>query len=159
MVVVGFVESDVVFSVNDEVACVNVVSFKNHLEDFRLMHSTFLHEVDNFILDNDGMIYVVIELHLNFVLKLSLLGQEVLLLNRFSEIFVVLSQEVELANVGPRVESITHWILGVESNILATSQQKDFVNFSLEVLPVKNMRQPSKATESVENRCCYLPTP
>jgi hypothetical protein len=91
VVVVGFVESDVVFCVDNEIAGIDVVTLSDHLEYFGLMDSTLLHEVNDLILYKNSMISVVIELYLNFVFKLTSLGQEVFFLYWVSEVFIVFS--------------------------------------------------------------------
>lgn len=122
MVVAWLAESDVVLSVDNEIAGVDVVSLKDLFEDFGLVHSALFHEVNDFILYDDCMVNVVVKLNLHFVLKLSCLVHEVLILNWVSKVFVVLSQEVEFANVSPRVESVSHWVLCIEPNVFTSSQ-------------------------------------
>ena len=59
-VVVGLVEAHGLLCVDDEVACINVVAFHDHLEDFRLVNSAFLHEADALILNGDHVVHIVI---------------------------------------------------------------------------------------------------
>jgi len=90
MVVIRFIESDIVLSINNEIACVNVVSFHDHIKYFWLMNSSFFHEVDGFILDHESMVTIVVQLNLEFVFQLTLFSQEILIFCWFSEILVVL---------------------------------------------------------------------
>lgn len=101
MIVVRLVESDVVLCIDDEITGINIVTLKNHFKDFGLMHCSFLHEVNNFILDYDCMINVVIKLNLYFVLKLTLLAHEVLFLNWICEVFIIFGKKVEFTDVSP----------------------------------------------------------
>lgn len=159
MVVVRFIESDIVLSINDIVACVDIVSLEDHFKDFRLVHGSFLHEVDDFILNNDGVVNIVIQLNLNLVFHLTLLCKEILFLNWFCEIFVVFCEQVEFANMGPGVEPVTKRILSVESHVLSTLQKVNLMDLPLEVLPIENMRQPRKSIEEVEQNSADLPVP
>ena len=52
-VLVWLVEAHRLLRVDHEVTRVNVVAFHDHFEDFRLVYGSFLHEVDNLILDHD----------------------------------------------------------------------------------------------------------
>ena len=142
VVVAWLVEPNVVFSVDHEVTSVDVVSLENHFKYFWLVDDALLHEVDDFILNNDRMINVVVELNLHLVLQLACLVHEIFVLSWLCKFFVVLSKEVELTNVSPRVESVSHWVLSVEPHILASSEKEDFVNFSLQMLPVENVWHP-----------------
>jgi len=91
VVVVWLVESDVVFSVNNEVGSVNVIALNNHFKDLRLMNSTFFHEVNSLVLHHNSVIHIVIELNLHLVLKLTSFVQEFLIFNGISKVFVILS--------------------------------------------------------------------
>jgi len=99
--VVRLVESDIVLCIDNEITGVNIVALKNHFKDFGLMHCSFLHEVHNFILNDNCMINVVIELDLHFVLKLTLFAHEVLLLNWICEVFIIFCKKVEFTDVSP----------------------------------------------------------
>ena len=101
VIVVRLVESNTVVCINDEIAGVDVVSLHDHFEDLRLVHSTLLHEIYDLILYHNSVINVVVKLNLQFILKLTCLVQEFLIFNGFCEILVVLSEEVEFANVCP----------------------------------------------------------
>lgn len=58
------------------------------------------------------MVDEVFDLHLELVLKLTLLGHNLLGLGWLSEILVVFGKKMHFADVGPRVEPIAHWVLG-----------------------------------------------
>ena len=96
-----FVESLIVLGVDGEVRCVDIVSLHYHIEDLRLMHCSFLHEIDNLVLYNLALVYIVIKLDLEFVLQLSVLLEEVFILNWIGEVLVVLCQQVDFIVVGP----------------------------------------------------------
>lgn len=115
------VEPDRVVRVDREVTRVDVVALQNHFEYFGLVHSSLLHEVDHLILLGDGLIYIVVELNLHLILELACFGQEVLILSWESEVFSILSQQVELADVRPRIKSVTHWVHRPDTHVLATS--------------------------------------
>lgn len=136
VVVSWLVEPDRVVGVDGEVTGVDVVALENHLEYFRLVHSSLLHEVYHLVLLGNSLFHVVVKLHLHFILKLTCLRQEVLVLRWERKVFSILSQQVELADVRPRIESVAHWVHRPDSHILAASEQKHFVDFSIEVLPV-----------------------
>lgn len=101
MVVVRLIESDIVFCIDDEVTCVDVVTLHCPFKYFWLVNSSFLHEIYYLILYSDGMVYIVVQLHLELILKLPFLGQKVFLLNWISEIFVIFCEEIHFANMGP----------------------------------------------------------
>ena len=159
VIVIGLVESDIVLSVDNEVGGVNVEALHDHLEDLGLMHSTFLHKVDNLVLHHYCVIHVVIELNLHLVLELSLFVQELFVLDWLREVFVVLCEQVELADVCPRVESITHGVLSPYPHVLATSEQVQLVDLLLEVLPVEHVGHPGEAAREVEEDLGELPGP
>jgi hypothetical protein len=53
-VIMGWLEvSDGVIGVDHEVGGVNVVPLQDHLKDFWVMNSSFLHEVDYLVLDSN----------------------------------------------------------------------------------------------------------
>mgnify|MGYP003330991012 FL=1 len=128
-----------VVSVDGEVASVDVVSLEDHLEHLRLVDSAFLHKVDDLILLNDGMLCVVVKLALDLILELTALLQELLVLNRISEVLVIFSEQVGLIDVGPGVVSVSHGVLSPDTDVLATSQQEKLVNFPIKVLPVQGV--------------------
>jgi len=66
------------------------------------------------------MLYVVIQLDLYFVLKLSGLGEEVFLVHVFSKSCVVLCDKLHFADAGPGVEAIAHGVLRPDSDVLAS---------------------------------------
>ena len=71
-VVMGWlVLPDGVIGIDDKVGSINVVSFQYHLEHFWLMDASFFHEIDNFVLDGNRVINVIIELNLNLVFQLT----------------------------------------------------------------------------------------
>ena len=122
-VLVGLGEAESFLSVDDEVASVNVVALHDHFEDFRLMDSAFLHEADDLVLDSNGVINVVIKLNLDLIFQLTVLLLEVFFVDGVSEVVTILSDEVDLAVVGPRVESITHGVLCPNADVFATSKE------------------------------------
>ena len=52
--------SDGVVSVDHEVRSIDIVTFKNHFEDLRLVYSTFLHKLNHLVLHGDLVINVVV---------------------------------------------------------------------------------------------------
>ena len=70
-VCIGFVETHVVFCVDCEVACVNVVPFHDLFEYFWLVYRALLHEVDDLVLNRVVVVLVMVQLYLQFILKLS----------------------------------------------------------------------------------------
>lgn len=156
---IGLIESYTVVSVDCEVGGVNIVALHNPFEDLRLMHSALLHEVDCLILHYDCVIDVVIELHLQFVLELPGLVEELLVLNWLRKVLVVLSEEVELADVRPGIEAVAHGVLCPNSHILSTSQEEELVDLLLKVLPVENVGHPGESVRSVEEHRSELPRP
>jgi hypothetical protein len=157
VIVIWLVESDVVLCIDTEIAGINVVSLHHLLENLWLMHSTLLHEVYDFILYHYGMVNVVVELYLNLILELPCLVEELFVLDWLSKVFVVLSQQVELADVCPGVEAIAHGILCPDSYVLASPEKVKFVDFLLEMLPVEDMRHPEEGVRKVEDGCSELP--
>jgi hypothetical protein len=139
-----------VSSIDGEVASVDVVALHHHFENFGLVDCALLHEVDDFVLYGHSVVHIVVQLHLELVLELTCLLQELLIVDWISEILVIFSEETHLAIVGPRVEFITHGVLCPNAAVLATSKQVQFVNLLIEVLPVKNVGQPCEAVSAVE---------
>ena len=136
-IVMGWlVESDRVVGVDDEVRCINVVAFQDHLEHFWLMDCTFFHELNDLILLADVLIDVVIQLHLGLVLQLTSLGQEIFFLNWVSKVLAIFSHEVELTDVCPIVISISHWVHCPNSYVFSSSKKEHSMNFSIDTLPV-----------------------
>jgi len=141
-VLVWLVETKCFLSVDGEVARVNIVALHDHLEDFGLMNSTLLHEVDDLILDCDGVINVVVKLHLKLVLKLSVFLEEVFVVDGISKVFIIFSKEIHLAVVGPRVESVSHRVLRPNSHVLAATKKEKSMDLLVETFPVKNVGHP-----------------
>jgi hypothetical protein len=77
-------------SVDRKVGSVDVVALNHHLKYFGLMNSAFLHKVNDLVLDCHGVIHVVVELHLDLVLELPILFEELLIIDRVRKVFVIL---------------------------------------------------------------------
>ena len=75
-VLVGLVEAHCFCSVDYEVACVDIVALHDHFEDFRLMYLTFLHEVNDLVLNCDRVVRIVIQLSLQLIFELTVLLEE-----------------------------------------------------------------------------------
>lgn len=125
-------ESNRMVSVDNEVRCIDIVTFEHHLEDLWLMHCSLLHKLNDLVLLCNGMVHVMVKLGLNFVLELSCFRQEVLVLSWDSKVLSVLSEEVELADMCPGIVPVTHWVHGPDPNILSTSEQIHLMNFLIE---------------------------
>ena len=119
----SLVRPDGVVCVDDIVDSIDVVALKYHVEHFWLVDSSFLHELNDFVLVVDGMVHIVVKLYLDFIFKLSGSVQEFFLFNRLGKVLAVFGQEVELADMGPGVESVTHWVHGPDSDVLSSSEQ------------------------------------
>lgn len=143
-------ESDRVVGVDDEIRCINVVAFQDHLEHFWLMDCTLLHELNDLILLSDRLFDVVIQLSLDLVLQLTSLGQEIFILNWVGKVLAIFSDEVELTDVCPTIISISHWVHCPNSYVFTSSKKEHSVNFSIETLPVKRQWDPSEAVDSIE---------
>ena len=113
-------ETDRVVGVDREIAGIDVVTLEYHFKNFWLMNSALLHETYYFVLLGYGLLYIDIKLNLDFILNLPGLSEEVLIFGGPSKVLTVLSKEVELANVCPGVESVSHWVHDPNANILAT---------------------------------------
>lgn len=150
--------SQIVLGVDDEVAGLNVVSPQNHFEYFWLVHSSLLHEVDDFVLHSDVVVDVVLKLHLHFVLQRTVFVQELGLVF-VGEVFVVFRKQVELVDGRPGEESVSAWVHIEYFDVLASSEQVEFVNFPVESLPVKHMWHPGQRVRQVENTANDLPLP
>lgn len=88
-------------SVDLKVAGINVVTFHGHFKDLRLVNGTLLHEVDNLVLHSNCLIHVVLYLHLQFILQLTVFLQELLIINWIGEIFVIFCEKVKLTVMNP----------------------------------------------------------
>jgi hypothetical protein len=150
VVVVGLIESDGVISVDREVRGVNVVPLHDPFEDLGLVNGALFHEIDSLILHHHGVVHVVVQLHLQLILQLPCLVEELLIFNWLSEVLIVLSQQVELADVRPRVETIAHRVLSPYSHVLATSEEIELVDFLFKVFPIEDVGEPSDGVGTVE---------
>jgi len=126
-------------------------------KDFRLVDSALLHEVDNLVLDSDGVIDVVLELDLHFVLELARLLEELLVLNGISEVLVVLSEQVHFAVVCPGVELVAEGVLRPNTDVFASLQEQETVKFLVQVFPVEHVGHPGETVGSVEDSQRELP--
>lgn len=159
VVVRWLVETDRVVGVDREVTRVNIVAFEHHFKNFWLVHGALLHETYHFVLLSDGLFHIVFELNLDFILNLTSLGEEVLILWWEREVLAVLRQQVELADVRPGVESVAHWVHGPDAYVFAAPQQVHLVDFAIEILPVQGQREPGQAVGGPEQRERELPIP
>ena len=125
-----------VVSVDHKVRSIDIVTLKNHLEDFRLVHSTFLHKLNHLVLHSDLVIDVVVQLGLHLILELTSFRQEIFIFWRHGEVLTVLGDEIEFADMGPGVESVTHWVHGPDSNILSTSEKVHLMDLLVQRFPV-----------------------
>ncbi len=60
VIVIRFVESNIILCINNEITGIDVVALKYHLEDLWLMNSALLHKVNNLILNNNSVVDIVI---------------------------------------------------------------------------------------------------
>ena len=67
VVLVWFLKSDVVCSVDLKVRGVDVVPFNHHLEYFWLVDRPLLHKVNDLVLDGYRVVYIVVHLNLELV--------------------------------------------------------------------------------------------
>lgn len=158
-VLVWLVEAHGFLRVDHEVARVNVVALHDHFKDLRLVHSAFLHEVDHLVLHSHRVVHVVVQLHLQLVFQLAVLFKEVFVINGVSEVLIILRQQVNLAVIGPRVVTITHWVLRPNADVLASAEEQESVDFLVEALPVHCMGQPGERVGHVEEGQSDLPAP
>jgi len=86
------------------------------------MNGTLLHEVDDLILDCDGVVDVVVKLHLKLILQLSVLLQEVFVVDGISKVLIIFSKEIHLAVVGPGVEAVSHGVLRPNAHVLTATE-------------------------------------
>lgn len=155
----GLTVSDRVISVDNEVRGIDIVTFAYHLKDLWLMNCSLFHKLNNFILMSDGMIDIMVQLNLNFVFELTSLVHEVLILWDCCEVFTILGQKIELGDVSPRVEFVSHGVHGPNTHILATSKKVHLVDLPIKRLPVKSHRHPGEAIGKVEKRKSNMPFP
>ena len=155
----GLTVSNRVISVNNEVRCIDVVTLAYHLEDLGLMNGTLFHKLNNFILMSNGVIDIVVQLNLNFVFELTGLVHEVLILRDCCKVFAIFGQKIELGDVSPGVELVSHGVHGPNTHILATSEKVHLVDLPIKRLPVKSHRHPGEAIGKVEQRKSNVPFP
>ena len=159
IIVVGFCKANIMGRVNGEVLRVNIVALHDHVKYFGLMHGALLHEVNDLILHIDRLIDVVVQLHLQLVLQLSILLQKDFVIDRVREILVIFSQEMEFAVVGPGVPLVPHGVLRPNAHIFAPSEQKKLVDLLVEVFPVEDVGEPGEAVRAVEEGKSDVPVP
>ena len=61
------------------------------------MYCALLHEANDLVLHHYGVVNIVVQLNLDFVLQLAILPQEVFVVNWVRKVLVVLSQQIDLA--------------------------------------------------------------
>ena len=91
MVVIGLIESDIVFRVDLEVTGINIIALQNLLEDLWLVDGPLLHEVNDFVLHSDGMIDIIIELDLDLILQLTSFVHELFLISVLDKVLIILT--------------------------------------------------------------------
>ena len=158
-VLVRLMEAHRLLRVDHEVTRVNVVAFHDHFKDFGLVNGSLFHEVDDLILHSDRMVDIVVKLHLDLILQLSVFLEEVLLVDRVGKVLIILRQQVNLTIVRPAVEAVAHWVLRPNSHVLAAAQEQEPVDFLVEALPVEDVGHPGERVGQVEERQCDLPRP
>lgn len=72
---IWFVESYIIFSIDDKISSINVIAFKHHIKYFWLVNGTLFHKVNYLILYKDLMVYIVVQLNLDFIFELSSFGK------------------------------------------------------------------------------------
>ena len=105
------------------------------------------------------MVHVVIKLHLQLVFQLTVLLQELFVVDGVCEVLVILRQQVHLAVADPGVELVAHGVLSPDAAVLTTLQQEKTVNFFVQVLPVEHMGNPADTVSNVEETKSELPRP
>ena len=90
---------------------------------------------------------------------MTILLEEVSLIDGVLKIVAIFSDQVELTVVGPSVESVTHGVLRPNSHILTTSEKQKSVDFLVETLPVHDVRHPGEAVSTIEEWQGDLPGP
>ena len=106
------------------------------------MNGALLHELDALVLHCDRMVHIIVKLHLQLVFQLAVFLQEVFVVDGIGEVFSVFCEQMDLAVVRPLVETIAHRVLCPNADILATSQEKQSMDFLVKRLPVEYMGQP-----------------
>jgi hypothetical protein len=92
----------------------------------------------------------MVQLYLELILELTVLLEEVFLINGISEVLVVFGQQVHLTVMNPVVVFVTHGILGPNAAVLSTTEQKQLMNFLVQVFPVQDVRKPCNTVGCVE---------
>ena len=95
------------------------------------------------------MVDIVVKLNLHLILKLSILIHDLFLINILHEVLIVLTDQMRLTNVCPRVESVSHGVLCPQSQVLASSKQEYLVDLLVKMLPVEGVRDPTECICSV----------
>lgn len=121
------------------------------------MHGSLLHQVEDLVLHCDSVVDIVVELELHLVLELSILLQRLFVFDWVSEVLVILSKQVQLINVAPRVPPVTVGILGPEPQVFAATKEVHLVKFLIKVLPVESVGQPSQGVAQIEEGESELP--
>ena len=90
---------------------------------------------------------------------MTVLLEEVSLIDGVLKIVTIFGDQVELTVVGPGVESVTHGVLRPNSHVLATSEKQKSVDLLVETLPVHDVRHPGEAGSTIEEWQGDLPGP
>ena len=134
--------SQVVCSVDAEVRSVNVETFANSLEQFRVVHSSFLHEPEQMVLLGHTLLSKVVQLDGQLVPQLPLLVQKLGLIS-VVEVLRVLGQRVEESVLGPSGHSVSGQCGHLNFDELASSQQVHSPQLVLQVLEVPDSWEPN----------------
>ena len=59
--------------------------------------------------------------------------------------------------MSPRVEFVTERVLGPYANVLSTSEEEEFMDLLIEMLPVHNMGHPCEPVAQIEETESELP--
>ena len=109
------------------------------------MHCAFLHEADDLVLHHNCVVNVIVELNCDLILELTILAQEVLIIDGVCKIYLVLRQQVNLTIGGPRVESVSHRVLRPNADVLSSSQKQEPMNLLVKALPVEDVWHPGQS--------------
>lgn len=105
-VVITFLNSEVMGSIDDKVRSINVITLGDSFEELRVVHNTFLHEIDHDILRNGTHFLEIVALDTKFVLKLAFFCKELSVIS-VVKVLLISGERMELISFDPGYESIS----------------------------------------------------
>lgn len=114
-------------SVDHEVRSIHTVSLADSLEEFGVVHDSFLHESDQLVLHVDSLLLEVVQFTGEFVFQLALVSEEGGFVDVVESHFVF-GERFEEVNLLPCGDSVSRKISEFDSHSLSSSHEVHSTN-------------------------------